>query len=507
MRRGGGAGAGDPGAATTVPSDVSKATMTNGSERSADTRLDADLRSCFAAQRHAFDALPNPSFSVRRDWLARLLGLTERNQDAIVAAIGADFGTRSAQETRLAELFMVTVGIRHARRHLARWMRPRRVPTPLYLQPGKSLLIRQPLGVVGVISPWNYPFQLALLPVVAALAAGNRVLLKPSEFTPRTSTLLARLVSAEFDRSEFAVINGGPEVGSAFASMPFDHLFFTGSTAVGRSIALAAAANLTPVTLELGGKSPVLVHEHADIAALVPRLVTGKLLNAGQTCIAPDYVLAPAARVDALVHSIAASVGALYPTLAHNPDYTSIVNDRHYARLTGLVDDAQRKGAKVIAINPGSEDLAAGVRKFAPTVLTAVTPDMAVMQEEIFGPILPIETYTSLDDAIARINARPRPLAMYMFGGDRGARARVLERTTAGGVTIDDTLWHFCNEQLPFGGVGASGMGAYHGERGFLAFTHEKPVFAQPRIALTWLLQPPYGRRFEAVLKLLRRIA
>ena len=480
--------------------------MNNSNEHPVDARFDAELQSCFAAQRRAVDAEPNPSFNVRRHRLERLLDLTERNQDAIVKAIAADFGTRSSQETRLAELFMVTVGIRHARRHLARWMRPRRVPTPLYLQPGRSRLIRQPLGVVGVISPWNYPFQLAVLPVVAALAAGNRVLLKPSEFTPQTSALLARLVSQTFDSSEFAVINGGPDIGSAFANLPFDHLFFTGSTAVGRRIALAAAANLTPVTLELGGKSPALVHEHADIAALARRIVAGKLLNAGQTCIAPDYVLAPATRVDALVHAIDASVRTLYPTLTHNPDYTSIVNERHYARLAGLVDDAQRKGAKVIVINPASENLGNDERKFAPTLLTGVTADMAVMREEIFGPILPIETYASLDDAIARINARPRPLALYMFGGDRRARGRVLERTTAGGVTIDDTLWHFCNEELPFGGVGASGMGAYHGERGFLTFTHEKPVFAQPRVALTWMLQPPYGKRFEAVLKLLRKI-
>ena len=476
-------------------------------EQPAGTRLDADLHSCFAAQRRAFEADPDPSLAVRRNRLDRLLELTERNQDAIVAAIAADFGTRSSQETRLAEVFMVTVGIRHARRHLARWMRARPAPTPLYLQPGRSYLLRQPLGVVGVISPWNYPFQLAILPVVAALAAGNRVLLKPSEFTLQTSALLARLVGAHFDSDEFAVINGGPELGSAFAQMPFDHLFFTGSTAVGRKIALAAAANLTPVTLELGGKSPALVHATADIALLAPRLVTGKLLNAGQTCIAPDYVLAPAERVDALVQAIDASVRAMYPTLAQNPDYTSIVNDHHYARLTGLVDDAQRKGAKVIAINPANEALGKADRKFAPTVLTGVTEDMAVMREEIFGPILPIETYASLDDAIARINTRPRPLAFYLFGGDRRARRHVLSRTAAGGVTLDDTLWHFSNEELPFGGVGASGMGAYHGERGFLTFTHEKPVFAQPRVALTWMLQPPYGKRFEAVLKLLRKIA
>jgi coniferyl-aldehyde dehydrogenase len=482
-------------------------TMISRSPVSAGTTLDGELRSCFEAQRRAFAAEPNSSIAVRRNRLDRLLALTERNEDALVAAIADDFGNRSPQETRLAELFTVAVGIRHARRHLARWMRQRLVHTPLYLQPGRSYLLRQPLGVVGIISPWNYPFQLAILPAAAALAAGNRVLLKPSEFTPRTSALLARLIGQHFDADEFAVINGGPDIGGLFASMPFDHLFFTGSTAVGRKIALAAAANLVPVTLELGGKSPALIGENADIAVLAPRLVTGKLLNAGQTCIAPDYVLAPASRIDALVQAISTSVRALYPTLAHNPDYTSIVNDHHYDRLAQLVEDARDKGAKVIPVNPANEALGKGERKFAPTVLIGVTNDMAVMHEEIFGPILPIESYASLDDAVATINARPRPLALYLFGADTRMRRQVLEQTHAGGVTIEDTLWHFSNEDLPFGGIGASGMGAYHGERGFLTFTHEKPVFVQPRVALTWMLQPPYGKRFEAVVKLLRKIA
>jgi coniferyl-aldehyde dehydrogenase len=459
-----------------------------------------------AAQRAAFDVERDPSLAVRRDRLRRLALLTGEHESEIVAAIAADFGTRPAQETQLAELFMVSVGIRHARRHLVRWMAQRRVHTPLYLQPGTSRVVRQPLGVVGIISPWNYPFQLAMLPAVAALAAGNRVMLKPSELTPRMSALLEHLVAQHFAVDEFTVVNGGADIGQAFSALPFDHLFFTGSTVVGRSIALAAAANLTPVTLELGGKSPALVHAGADLAMIAPRLAAGKLLNAGQTCIAPDYVLAPAASVDALAQRIAASVRAMYPTLVENPDYTSVVNDRHYARLTALIDDAQRKGARVIEINPASETLDGRQRKLAPTILLGVTPDMAVMQEEIFGPILPIEAYATLDDALAKINGRPRPLALYMFGGDSAVRQRVLAQTIAGGVTIDDTLWHFCNEELPFGGVGASGIGAYHGERGFLAFTHEKPVFTQPRIALTWMLQPPYGKRFKAMLRLLKKI-
>jgi len=466
----------------------------------------AELQGPFAALRNGFERERDPPLAVRRDRLRRLAALAREHEAEIVEAIAADFGTRSSQETRLAELFMVDAGIRHARRHLARWMAPRRVPTPLYLQPGVSRIVRQPVGVVGIISPWNYPFQLAILPAVAALAAGNRVLLKPSELTARTSALIAGLVARYFKADEFAVVNGGPEMGHAFAELPLDHLFFTGSTAVGRKIAMAAADNLTPVTLELGGKSPALVHPGADLTMTAARLAAGKLLNAGQTCIAPDYVLAPKALADGLAQAITTSVRAMYPTLAGNDDYTSIVNERHYARLANLIDDARRKGARVISINPGAEALDP-TRKLAPTLLLDVSADMAVMHEEIFGPILPIETYATLEQAIATINARPRPLALYAFGGDRAARARVLAQTIAGGVTLDDTLWHFCNEDLPFGGVGMSGMGAYHGERGFLAFTHEKPVFEQPRMALTWMLNPPYGKRFEAMLKLLRKIA
>jgi coniferyl-aldehyde dehydrogenase len=465
------------------------------------------LAALFAAQRAAFAAEPYPSLGVRRDRLDRLLGVIEEGETEIVAAIAADFGVRSAHETRLAELFMIHAGIKHARRHLADWMRTRAVPTPLYLWPGRSRIVRQPVGVAGIISPWNYAVQLALLPAVAALAAGNRILLKPSELTPHTAELLARLVADRFAAEEFSVVTGGPEVGEAFARLPFDHLFFTGSTAVGRRIATAAAENLTPVTLELGGKSPAIVHPDADLDTLAARLATGKLLNAGQTCIAPDYVLAHSEHVDALVEALAKSVAELYPTLGANPDYTGIVNDRHYARLCALVVDAEAKGARVVRVNPGSEVLPERARKLAPTLVVGARDDMLVMREEIFGPVLPIESYASIDEAIAKINARPRPLALYAFGGDAAWRGRMLRETFAGGVTFDDALWHFCNEDLPFGGIGASGIGAYHGECGFLAFTHQKAVFAQPRYNLSWLLRPPYGARFETILKLLKRIA
>ncbi|HWZ73314.1 MAG TPA: coniferyl aldehyde dehydrogenase [Casimicrobiaceae bacterium] len=466
-----------------------------------------DLRRLFDAQRAACAGEPYPSLALRHDRLERLAALTEDHEQDIVAAIAADFGTRPAQETRLAESFVIAAGIRHTRRNLRRWMAERRVPTPLYLWPGRSRLLRQPLGVVGVISPWNYPVQLALLPALAALAAGNRVMLKPSELTPRTSALLERLVAQHFSEDEFAVVTGGPDVGDAFSRLPFDHLFFTGSTAVGRKIALAAAANLTPVTLELGGKSPALIHADAGLAAAAPRLATGKLLNAGQTCIAPDYALVPASRVDALAAAVRDSAASLYPSFRDNPDYSSIINDAHYRRLIALIDDAVQKGARAVAVDTGAAAVNAPSRKLAPTVLVGVNDSMAIMKEEIFGPVLPIEAYDSLDQAIGKINARPRPLSLYMFGGDAAARRRVLDRTAAGGVTIDDTLLHFSNENLPFGGIGASGIGAYHGERGFLTFSHQKAVFIQPRLSFTWLLRPPYGKRFERVLELLKKIS
>jgi coniferyl-aldehyde dehydrogenase len=466
-----------------------------------------DIRRLFEAQRAAYAGERHPSLAQRHDRLERLATMTEAHEQDIIAAIATDFGTRPAQETRIAELFVISAGIRHTRRNLSRWMAPQRVPTPLYLWPGRSRVHRQPLGVVGVISPWNYPVQLALLPALAALAAGNRVMLKPSELTPRTSALLEHMVAKHFSEDEFAVVTGGPDIGDKFSHLPFDHLFFTGSTAVGRKIALAAAANLTPVTLELGGKSPALIHADADFGMVAPRLTTGKLLNAGQTCIAPDYALVPASRVDALAAAIRDSAASQYPSFRENPDYSSIVNDGHFRRLTALIDDAVQKGARAIALGSGDTATHMPDRKLAPTVLVGVNDSMAVMTEEIFGPVLPIEAYDSLDQAIEKINARPRPLSLYMFGGDEAARRSVLDRTTAGGVTIDDTLWHFTNENLPFGGIGASGIGAYHGERGFLTLTHQKAVFIQPRLSFTWMLRPPYGKRFDRVFELLKKIS
>jgi len=465
----------------------------------------ASLERLLLIQRSAFEAERYPSVATRRDRLERLRRIVTQDESRFVAAIERDFGHRSAHETRLAELYIVGAEARHAIRRLSRWMKPRRVATPWHLLPASARIMHQPVGVVGIISPWNYPVQLALAPAVAAIAAGNRVMLKPSELTPATSSLLAELVSASFREDEFAVVEGDADIGQAFSALAFDHLFFTGSTAVGRKVAQAAAANLTPVTLELGGKSPAVFDATADFASSVPRLMVGKLLNAGQTCIAPDYALVPAARLDEFIAAATATVHDLYPQVSTNPDYTSIVNARHFARLTGLLDDARSKGARIMPLGEAGARTDTTPRRLVPTLVAGVTDDMAIMREEIFGPLLPIETYSTPDDAIAKINARPHPLALYWFGADRRHCERMLRQTLAGGVTVNDTLWHFAHEGLPFGGVGASGSGQYHGEHGFVTFSKAKPVYAQSRFAPTRLLYPPYGRVFERVLALLKR--
>jgi coniferyl-aldehyde dehydrogenase len=465
-----------------------------------------DLRGVFDAQRQAFAREMFPTLAARLDRLERLKRLVEESEQDFVAAICADFGHRSRHETVIAETFFVLAGLSHARKHLRRWMKRRRVATSFHSLPGASSILPQPLGVAGVVSPWNYPLQLGLGPALAALAAGNRVLLKPSEITPRFSELLARQVARHFAADEFAVHTGDAETGRAFVQLPFDHLFFTGSTAVGRHVALAAAANLTPVTLELGGKSPVILDEGCDLADSARRIAAGKLFNAGQTCIAPDYALVPRGQQQAFAAAFAHAAAQLYPTLERNPDYTSIVNERHHARLQRLADEARAGGARVTEINPGGESQQPGSRKMRPQVLLDVTPEMAVMQEEIFGPLLPVLPYDRLDDAIAFVNARPRPLALYWFGRDKARAQRVLHETIAGGVTINDVLLHIAQENLPFGGVGASGIGAYHGEHGFRLFSKDKPVFEQSRLAGTALTRPPYGKRTDALIATLKRL-
>jgi coniferyl-aldehyde dehydrogenase len=370
--------------------------------------------------------------------------------------------------------------------------------------PARSRIEPQPLGVVGIISPWNYPLQLALAPAVAALAAGNRVLIKPSELTPRLAEAMRAAIAAEFDESVCAVVTGGVETGQAFTETPFDHLLFTGSTPVGMRVAQAAAKNLTPVTLELGGKSPAIIDQSADLHAAARSIAYGKMMNAGQTCVAPDYVLAPREKVDAAADALVNAARQMFPSIDTTNDYTSIISDRHFARLKSLVDDARDRGARIVEV--GSSNALHPQRKMPLTLIIDPPKDAGVMKEEIFGPILPILSVNSSAEAIAHVNAGDRPLALYWYGDDNAARDHVLQNTVSGGVTVNDTLWHVAQENLPFGGVGKSGIGAYHGESGFNTFSHLKPVFYQSRFASGSLMHPPYTAKTDKLLSFVRKI-
>jgi coniferyl-aldehyde dehydrogenase len=460
-----------------------------------------DLRALLRVQQNAFQADMSPSAAVRLDRLRRLNLLVESHAQEFAAAISSDFGTRSPIEIRITETLFLQSGIRHAIRNLAGWMKARRVSTALAYRPGRSMIMRQPLGVVGIISPWNYPLQLALAPLIGALAAGNRAILKPSELTPAFSQALASAIAKIFAVDEVSVVTGDASVGKQFAALPFDHLVFTGSTAVGREVAQAAARNLTPVTLELGGKSPAIIDASCNLESVIDRIAWGKLINAGQTCIAPDYMLVPRNEVDRFVAQLRASMERLYPKFRSNPDYSGIISERHLRRLRELIEDARGRGATVIEVEPLDSTVAAGGRQLPPTLLLNVNDSMRVMSEEIFGPILPIVPYDTLAEALAYINARERPLALYWFGQNSAARDQVLAGTIAGGVSINDTLLHIAQEGLPFGGVGASGQGHYHGEFGFRQFSKEKPVFIQSRFSGGGIIRPPYKPSIERVLR------
>ncbi len=464
-----------------------------------------DLPDLLARQRQALGAAGAPDLAQRIDTLDRLIDVNNRHEEALIAAIAADFGQRSRFETLAAESIAVANSAKYMKRHLKKWLRPRKVATPLTMKPGYARLIPQPLGVVGIIGPWNYPYLLSMGPLIAALCAGNRVLLKPSEVTPRTSALIAEIVAEIFVPEEVSVIQGDAVVGAAFAALPLDHLFFTGSPAVGQKVALAAARNLTPVTLELGGKSPCIIDPDGGMSDSLANLIFGKCFNAGQTCIAPDYVLCPADQVESLVDFARGTAGRFFPTIGDNDDVTGIVNQHHYERLQSLLQDARDKGAMVLEINPAQETELARTRKIPLTLVLNTNDHMRIMSEEIFGPLLPIVPYRGIDEAINYVNQRPHPLALYWFGNNRAHRDRVLRETLSGGVTINDTLWQFSHQNLPFGGVGPSGMGAYHGEAGFRTFSFDKPVFYKPPGKTSARVHPPFTQKTMKLLNLLRR--
>jgi coniferyl-aldehyde dehydrogenase len=465
------------------------------------------LRRLFDAQHEASRTSAEVPLALRRDRLLRMVSLLERGAAALAQAVQEDFGVRSPQLTEISDLLLLRTLLSSTLKSLPKWMKPVKVRTPIYLQPSHAYLQRQPLGVVGVVSPWNYPLQLALAPVITAIGAGNRVMLKPSELTPLTSALLDELIAKAFAPDELCVVQGDAALAEAFCTLPFDHLFFTGSTAVGRMVARAAAANLTPTTLELGGKSPCLIDASCDLDDAALKIAHGKLLNAGQTCIAPDYVLLPRGCEAAFSAAFKKAVKRLFPTIAGNPDYASIVSPHHHDRLRALLAQAKAGGAALESMEtvPLTAEGGDGRRQMAPMLVFGAPSDSLLMTEEIFGPILPVLAYDTIEGAIAHINAQPRPLALYWFGTDTASRDKVLAQTVSGGVTVNDTLMHIAHEHLPFGGVGESGWGAYHGEAGFLRLSQQKPVLVSSRWSRGDLFYPPYGRRFDRVLGLLKR--
>ena len=459
-------------------------------DMTADTQI-TDLQPTLARLRSAWQD-SKPTYEQRRNDLIRLRDALKRRLDEMTRTVSSDFGHRSAHESRIADGMTAFNEINHLLKHLRRWMRPRRTAVGWRLLPARAQIRPMPLGVVGVIAPWNYPVNLALIPLATAIAAGNHVYLKPSEHTPRTSAFLRDLLADVFPPTRVAVATGGAELGAAFAALPFDHLVFTGSTAVGRKVMAAAAAHLTPLTLELGGKSPVLIADDYPIEKAAARIATGKWFNCGQTCIAPDYVLVPKDKRDALVAALRKEVWARYGEHFDNlADYTRIVNDGQFARLKGYLDDAKDRGIERVTL-AGHAD--ASQRLLPPTLLLEPGDDAQVMQDEIFGPLLPIKSYKTLDEAIAYINGRDRPLALYPFSNDNATIETILHSTLAGGVTVNDTLFHNAVSSLPFGGVGPSGMGAYHAQTGFETMSKLLPVLWQAKTTGADLLKPPYGK-------------
>jgi coniferyl-aldehyde dehydrogenase len=461
----------------------------------------SDLGGILARMKQAQGRRGTTAYEKRILSLAQLERAVVDRKSSIAAALSRDFGNRSSHET-MAEVFTLVSAIRFTKEHLREWMEPQDRELGWAFFPSRAEVIAQPVGVVGIISPWNYPLLLTLSPLVAALAAGNRAMLKPSELVPETVAVLRDLVAQVCSDEEVCVISGGPEVGEAFSRLAFDHLVFTGSARVGKLVMRAASENLVPVTLELGGKSPAIVGPESSLRRAAFRIMAGKLFNGGQTCVAPDYALVPLATRDAFVEGCKAAVRQMYPTIAKNADYTSIISARHMDRLRALLDDAAKLGARILDLKPPAESLE-GTRKLAPTLVVDATEEMRVLREEIFGPVLPIVTYRDVNEAIAYVNERPRPLALYYLGRKPGVIGRILSETVSGAVTLNETMLHAAQADLPFGGIGHSGMGNCHGRQGFHTFSKMKPVYWQSRIGATGLLRPPYGKTADGLFRLL----
>ena len=445
-----------------------------------------------------------PTDEKRNEWIDKSIDLLCTHGAHLCDAMSSDFGHRSKDQSVLSDISVTIDTLKFAKKHLRSWMRPSRrsVQFPLGIFGARAAVHYQPKGVIGIISPWNFPVNLTFAPLAGVFAAGNRAMIKPSEFTAKTSELMADLIARYYEEEEVSVVTGGPEVGAQFTSMPFDHLMFTGATSVARYVMRAASENLVPVTLELGGKSPVIIGESAELDTAAQRIMSGKTLNAGQMCLAPDYVFVPEEKGAEFVAASRRAVETMFPGgLKDNDDYTSIVNERHFDRLQSYLADARSKGAEIIEINPTGDDFSRqSYHKMAPHIIMNSSDDMKVMQDEIFGPILPLKPYKKATDAVDYINRHQRPLGLYYFGSDTEERDFVLNNTTSGGVTVNDVFFHVAQEDLPFGGIGPSGMGAYHGRDGFLEFSHLKAVYTQAGTELLRIIRPPYGEGFRRLM-------
>lgn len=463
--------------------------------------IENEAQRVFALQRAAYLADPYPSLEQRLDRLAKLERILIDNADAIAAAIQKDFGHRCEMESKLLEVYGCVDGIRYTRRKLKRWMQPRRRHVSLAFFTGRARVIPQPKGVVGIVAPWNYPLFLTVSPLISVIAAGNRAMIKMASHTQTLARLLREKFRAVFPEDAIALLPG--VAARDFSTLPYDHIIFTGSADAGRTVMRSAAENLTPVTLELGGKSPTIICEDYDVAAAAAHVLYGKLVNAGQTCLAPDYLFVPKGRTAEFVAAAQRIVAERYPD-TNDPSYTSVIDEKSYRRLRHTLDDARTKGAEVVSLVPGATPNDA-LRKLPPHLVLEPSDDMIIMQEEIFGPLLPVKTYTSLDEVIAYVNERDRPLGLYFFTNDAATEEKLLYRTISGGVTINNCILHVGQHDLPFGGIGASGMGQYHAHEGFLEFSKLRPVFTNPKLPGVEKLYPPYTETHRNVFRWLMR--
>ena len=468
--------------------------------------IEIKMQDALKAQRESYLQEGYVSAETRIDRLNRAIDVLVRHADRISEAINKDFVCRPDQINLMTDVAASISSMKHCRKHLKKWMKDERRPStfPLGLLGGRSHIQYQPKGVVGIVAPWNFPVAMVFQPLAGILAAGNRAMIKPSEFTPETSKVIEEIVAEAFDPTEVTTFSGGPEVGQAFSALPFDHMIFTGATNIARHILTAAARNLVPVTLELGGKSPVVISRSANLEQAIQRVMLGKTLNAGQICLAPDYLLVPEEQLEEVISLATKAVNEMYSSLRDNDQYTSVINERHHKRLTGYLEDAEQRNCRIIPLNPANEDFSNGTSKIPPTLIVSPESDTLCMEEEIFGPLLPIRTYKHFDETIEYINAKPRPLAAYYFGTNKGEEEAFLHRTTSGGVCINDVIFHIAQEDMPFGGIGPSGMGSYHGIEGFRTFSHAKSIYSQTlkfNVAKLGGMLPPYGKTSDKTIK------